>query len=151
MTVGSMYEHDLNQTTANYTPLTPLSFLERTAAIYPDHVSVVHGARHFTWSQTYARARRLASALAGRGIRPGDTVAIMGSNTPETYELAFGPAMIGAVINMLNVRLDATTIAFILNHGEGCWGCGGTLRVCVRVQSFWPLQIRQKQNDWVGW
>ena len=118
MTVSSIYELDLNQTTANYTPLTPLSFLERTAAIYPDHVSIVHGAKHFTWSQTYARSRRLASALAGRGIGPGDTVAIMGSNTPETYESAFGPAMIGAVVNMLNVRLDAATIAFILNHGE---------------------------------
>ena len=62
MTVGSIYELDLTQTTANYTPLTPLSFLERTAAIYPDHVSIVHGAKHFAWSQTYARSRRLASA-----------------------------------------------------------------------------------------
>ncbi len=114
----SIYDIDLDQTPANYTPLSPLSFLRRTAHVYPDFPSVVHGARRFTWSETYERCRRLASALAQRGIGPGDTVAIMGSNTPEMYECAFGPAMIGAVVNTLNVRLDADILAFSLNHGE---------------------------------
>ncbi len=113
-----IYDIDLDQTPANYTPLSPLSFLRRTAAVYPEYVSVVHGARRYTWAETYERCRRLASALAKRGVKQGDTVAIMGSNTPEMYECAFGPAMIGAVVNTLNVRLDADIIAFSLNHGE---------------------------------
>ena len=114
----SIYDIDLDQTPANYTPLSPLSFIRRTAAVYPNHVSVVHGQRRFTWSETYARCRRLASALAKHGVKKGDTVAVMASNTPEMYECAFGPAMIGAVVNTLNVRLDAEIIAFSLNHAE---------------------------------
>ncbi|MBI2977914.1 MAG: acyl-CoA synthetase [Rhodospirillales bacterium] len=118
MGAGNIYDKDLGQNTANYAPLTPLSFIQRTAAVYPDHPSVIHGARRFTWKETYARSRRLASALSRRGIRPGDTVAIMGANTPEMYEAAFGVPMTGAVLNTLNVRLDAPTIAFSLQHGE---------------------------------
>jgi len=114
----SIYDKDLGQNTANYTPLTPLSFIQRTAAVYPDHTSAIHGGKRFTWKETYARSRRLASALSRRGIRTGDTVAFMGSNTPEMYEAAFGVPMTGAVLNTLNVRLDAPTIAFSLNHGE---------------------------------
>ena len=118
MGAGSIYDKDLGQNTANYAPLTPLSFIQRTAAVYPDHPSVIHGARRFTWKETYARSRRLASALSRRGIGLGDTVAVMGSNTPEMYEAAFGVPMTGAVLNTLNVRLDAPTIAFSLQHGE---------------------------------
>ncbi|MBI2585888.1 MAG: acyl-CoA synthetase [Rhodospirillales bacterium] len=118
MGAGSIYDKDLGQNTANYAPLTPLSFIQRTAAVYPNHPSVIHGARRFTWKETYARSRRLASALSRRGIRLGDTVAIMGANTPEMYEAAFGVPMTGAVLNTLNVRLDAPTIAFSLQHGE---------------------------------
>ena len=118
MGAGNIYDKDLGQTTANYAPLTPLSFIQRTAAVYPNHPSVIHGARRFTWKETYARSRRLASALSRRGIRLGDTVAIMGANTPEMYEAAFGVPMTGAVLNTLNVRLDAPTIAFSLQHGE---------------------------------
>jgi len=114
----NIYEQGLGQNAANYTPLTPLSFITRTAAVYPDKLSVVHGNKRFTWSQTYARCRQLASALAKRGIGPGDTVAIMGSNTPEMYEAAFGVPMTGAALNTLNVRLDAPTIAYCLNQGE---------------------------------
>ncbi|HEX5093925.1 MAG TPA: AMP-binding protein, partial [Burkholderiales bacterium] len=112
------FERDLDPTPANHAPLTPLSFLERTAAVYPAHTSVIHGARRFTWQETYARCRRLASALAKRGIGKGGTVAAMLANTPEMYECHFGVPMTGGVLNTLNTRLDADAIAFMLNHGE---------------------------------
>ena len=114
----NIYDIDLDQTPANYTPLSPLSYIRRTAAVYPDVTSVIHGKRRYTWAETYARCKRLGSALAKRGVKKGDTVAVMASNTPEMYECAFGPAMIGAVVNTLNVRLDGDIIAFSLNHGE---------------------------------
>ncbi len=112
------YEIGLDRNAGNYAPLTPLGFLERSAAVYPDHPAVVHGPRRYTWAETYARSRRLASALAARGIGPGDTVAFMAANTPELYEAHFGVAMTGAALNAINTRLDAATIAFILEHGE---------------------------------
>jgi fatty-acyl-CoA synthase len=115
---SSPYEKDLDRNPANYAPLTPLSFLERSAYTYPDRVSVVHGARRFTWKETYARSRRLASALAARGIGLGDTVAAMLANTPEMVECHFGVPMCGAVLNTLNTRLDADAIGFMLAHGE---------------------------------
>nr|MBC8339331.1 AMP-binding protein [Alphaproteobacteria bacterium] len=115
---ATIFEQDLDRNTANYTPLTPLSFLARTAAVYPEKISVVHGSKRFTWAETYARCRRLAGALAGRGIGLGDTVAVMGANTPEMVEAAFGVPMTGAVLNTLNVRLDSPTIAFCLTQGE---------------------------------
>lgn len=115
---ASIYDIDLDQTPANHTPLSPLSYIRRTAAVFPDHLSVIHGARRYTWAQTYERCKRLGSALRKRGVKKNDTVAVMASNTPEMYECAFGPAMIGAVVNTLNVRLDAEIIAFSLNHGE---------------------------------
>ena len=118
MASENIYDHGLGKNAANYTPLTPLSFIVRTAAVYPDKVSLIHGNKRFTWSETYARCRRLASALAKRGLGPGDTVSTMGSNTPEMYEAAFGVPMSGAALNTLNVRLDAPTIAFCLNQGE---------------------------------
>jgi len=118
MTDGTIYDRGLDRNTANFTALSPLSFIQRTAAVYPDAVSVVHGRKRFTWAETYARARRLASALRGIGIGKGDTVAVMASNTPEMYEASFGVAMLGAVVNTLNVRLDAATIAYCLGHGE---------------------------------
>jgi fatty-acyl-CoA synthase len=112
------YDEGLDKNAANYVPLTPLSFIERTAGIYPDRISVVHGKRRYTWTQTYARCRRLASALAGRGLGKGDTVAVMLNNTPEMYECHFGVPMSGAVLNTMNTRLDANTVAFMLEHGE---------------------------------
>ncbi len=112
------YESGLDKNPANYAPLTPLSFIERAAAVYPERRAVVHGARAFTWGDTYRRCRRLASALAGRSIGVGDTVAAMLTNTPEMYEAHFGVPMTGAVLNALNTRLDAEAIAFMLNHGE---------------------------------
>src|SRR5207302_3422453 len=100
-------------------PLTPLGFIERAAHVYPGHLAVIHGARRTTWAETYARCRRLASALARRGIGVGDTVAAMLANTPEMFECHFGVPMAGAVLNTLNTRLDAEAIAFMLEHGEG--------------------------------
>src|SRR5690606_34895334 len=115
---GNPYERDLGKNAANFVPLTPLTLIERAAAVFPDRTAIVHGARRQSWAETYARCRRLASALAKRGIGPGDTVAVMAPNVPELYEAHFGVPMIGAVLNALNVRLDAETIAFILGHGE---------------------------------
>jgi fatty-acyl-CoA synthase len=111
------YDIGLDKTPANFVALTPLSFLARTAAIYPDHVSTVYEDRVFTWSQTYARCRRFASYLAARSIGHGDTVAAMLPNIPAMNELHFAVPMAGAVLNALNIRLDATSIAFQLDHG----------------------------------
>jgi fatty-acyl-CoA synthase len=112
------YAKDLDKNRANYVPLTPLSFIERSAYVYPDRLAVVHGAQRYTWKETYARCRRLASALARRGIGKGDTVAVMLPNIPAMYEAHFGVPMCGAVLNTLNTRLDSDAIAFMLRHGE---------------------------------
>ena len=112
------YAGGLEKCAANHTPLTPLTFIERSAYVYPDCVAVIHGQRRYTWAETYARSRRLASALTKLGIGPGDTVAVMLNNTPEMYECHFGIPMIGAVLNTMNTRLDPDSIAFMLNHGE---------------------------------
>jgi fatty-acyl-CoA synthase len=113
----SQYSLGLDKTSANYVPLTPLSFLARTAAVYPDHVGTVYEGRVFTWAQTYARCRRFASYLASRNIGYGDTVAAMLPNIPAMNEVHFAVPMSGAVLNALNIRLDAPSIAFQLDHG----------------------------------
>ena len=113
-----IYEQGLPRTPANHVPLTPLSFIARTAAVYPQRTAVIHGGLRRTWGETYARSRRLASALAGAGVAPGDTVAVMLPNTPPMVEAHFGIPMTGAVINALNTRLDAAAIAFMLDHSE---------------------------------
>jgi fatty-acyl-CoA synthase len=113
----NQYSVGLDKTPANFVPLTPLSFLARTAAIYPNHVSVVYEGRVFKWSETYARCRRFASYLAGRDIGRGDTVAAMLPNIPAMNEVHFAVPMAGAVLNALNIRLDAASIAFQLDHG----------------------------------
>src|SRR3954465_14103639 len=111
------YATGLDKTPANYVPLTPLSFLARSAAVYPDAVSTVYEGRQFTWSETNARCRSFASYLAGRGIGDGDTVAAMLPNIPAMNEVHFAVPMAGAVLNALNIRLDAASIAFQLDHG----------------------------------
>ncbi|TAH69000.1 MAG: acyl-CoA synthetase [Rhodopseudomonas palustris] len=111
------YDLGLDKNAANYVPLTPLSFLERTAAIYPTMTSVVYEDRRFTWAQTRERSRRLASFLASRGIGRGDTVAAMLPNIPAMYEAHFAVPMLGAVLNPLNIRLEPNSIAFQLDHG----------------------------------
>ncbi len=114
----SIYDNDLTHCAVNHIALTPLSFLERTANVYPDYPAVIHGSIRRNWSETYQRCRQLASALSGRGIGKGDTVSVMLPNIPAMLEAHFGVPMIGAVLNTLNVRLDAETIAFMLKHSE---------------------------------
>ena len=118
MSAPNPYEEHLDKNLANYAQLSPLSFIERSAAVYPNHAAMIHGDRRFTWAETYERCRRLAGALSKRGIGTGDVVAVMASNTPELFEAHFGVPMTGAVLNAFNVRLDAATIAFCLRHGE---------------------------------
>nr|WP_315194107.1 acyl-CoA synthetase [uncultured Aquabacterium sp.] len=114
----NIYAQDLPKTEANFATFTPLSFLERTAAIYPDRTAIVHGSLRQTWAQTHTRCKQLASALQRRGIGQGDTVAVMLPNTPPMVEAHFGIPMSGAVLNTLNTRLDPEAIAFMLDHGE---------------------------------
>ena len=111
-------EEGLDKNAANYVPLTPIGFLVRSAAVYPNRLAVVHGERRYSWREALERCRRLASALVARGVGRGDTVAVMAPNIPEAFEAHFGVPMAGAVLNALNIRLDPDTIAFILRHGE---------------------------------
>lgn len=111
------YSVGLDRTPANFVPLTPLSFLERTASVYPDLISTIYEDRVFTWAQTRARCRGFAAFLASRGIGRGDTVAAMLPNIPAMNEAHFAVPMVGAVLNALNIRLDAASIAFQLDHG----------------------------------
>ncbi len=128
------YLTGLDRNRANYAPLNPVTFLERAAAVYPDRPAVVHGAIRHTWRETYVRCRRLASALARRGIGRGDTVAVLAPNVPAIYEAHFGVPMLGAVLNTLNTRLDAETIAFMLRHGGA--------RVLIADREFSPVVAR---------
>ena len=114
----SPYAVGLEKNAANYVALTPLTFIQRSAYIYPDRVAVIHGARRYTWRESYTRARRLASALKQLGVQKGDTVAAILNNTPEMFEAHFGVPACGAVLNTVNTRLDAEAVAFILNHAE---------------------------------
>ena len=116
--MGNSYTVGLDRNAANHAPLSPLGFLERAAAVHPDRIAVIHGKRRYSWAESYARCRRLASALRQHGIGKNDTVAVMAANVPELFEAHFGVPMTGAVLNALNTRLDAATIAFILDHGE---------------------------------
>jgi fatty-acyl-CoA synthase len=112
------YDTDLDRNPANFQPLTPLTFLERAAAVFPNHTAVIHGGLERSYAEFYARARRLASALAKRGIGRGDTVSVLAANTPAMLEAHYGVPMSGAVLNTLNTRLDAPIIAFSLDHAD---------------------------------
>ena len=112
------YDTDLDRNAANFQPLTPLSFLARAAAVYPDVTAIVHGKRSWNYRQFYARARKLGSALVRRGVKPGDTVSVMLANTPAMIEAHYGVPMAGAVLNTLNTRLDGGILGFTLDHAE---------------------------------
>jgi len=116
--VSNIYELGLDQNPANFSPLTPVSFLERSARVYPDKTAVIYNDVRRSWSETYDRCLRAASALSKRGIGQGDTVSILSTNLPEIYEAHFAVPMAGAVLNAINTRLDASAVAFILNHAE---------------------------------
>ena len=118
MNMSNPYNIHLDKNSANYVPLTPLSFLDKAAYVYPHRLAVVHGAERYTWKEVYSRCRKLASALKQRGIGEGDTVATLLPNIPAMVDMHFGPAMLGAILNALNTRLDAEAIAFMLDHGE---------------------------------
>jgi fatty-acyl-CoA synthase len=125
------YDIGLDKNAANYVPLTPIGFLVRSASVYPNRLAVVHGERRYNWREALERCRRLASALTGRGIGRGDTVAMMAPNIPEAFEAHYGVPMAGAVLNALNIRLDPATVAFILRHGEA--------RVLITDTEFAPV------------
>lgn len=127
----SIFEQDLEKCSANYEPLSPVSFLRRAAAVRPDQLAVVHGNRRYNYAQFWRRSQQLAAALHKRGVTRGDCVAIMGNNTPEMLEAHNGVPLIGAVLNSLNIRLDANTLAFILDHGEA--------RVLITDREFSPV------------
>jgi 3-(methylthio)propionyl---CoA ligase len=112
------YDTDLDRNPANFQPLTPLTFLERAAAVFPNHTAVIHGGLERSYAEFYARARRLASALTKRGIGRGDTVSVLAANTPAMLEAHYGVPMSGAVLNTLNTRLDAPIITFSLDHAD---------------------------------
>ncbi len=115
---GNIYQFELDKNAANHLALTPLGFLERSADVYPDRLSVIHGDTAYSWKETYARCRRMAHALTQRGITTGHTVSIMAPNVPAHFEVYFGVPMAGAVISGLNTRLDAPAIAHMLTHSE---------------------------------
>src|SRR5579862_141437 len=112
------YDKDLDRNAANYQPLTPIGFLERAAKVFPERTAIIHGKMRVPYAEFYTRARKLASSLAQRGIKRGDTVAVMMANTPGMLELHYGVPMTGGVLNTLNTRLDAAALAFMLDHGE---------------------------------
>ncbi len=125
-------EYDqLEMNAANFVPLSPLSFLERSADIYPERESLIYNARRYTWAQTRNRCLRIASSLAARGIGRNDTVSVFAFNTPEMFESHFSIPLAGAVLNTINTRLDAATVAYIIDHGES--------RAFICDRQLWPV------------
>src|ERR1051325_8472670 len=116
--MSNAYDIDLDRNPANFQPLTPLPFRERAAAVYPKHTAIIHGPLRRSYAEFYARARRLASALARHGVKRGDTVSVMLANTPPMLEAHYGVPMTQGVLNTLNTRLDAPIIAFSLYHAD---------------------------------
>ena len=117
----NIYDQDLPRNEANCVAISPLSFIERAAEVYPHQLAVVHGVLRRNWSEVYQRCRRLASALTRQGIGRGDTVAVMLPNTPPMMEAHFGVPMSGAVLNALNTRLDAETSIAAYPSCTACW------------------------------
>ncbi|WP_312782828.1 acyl-CoA synthetase [Acidovorax temperans] len=152
----SKYDQHLPRNPANFAPLSPLGFIQRTAEVYPERLAIVHGSLRQTWSQTYTRCRQLASALQRAGIGKNDTVAVMLPNTPPMVEAHFGVPMAGAVLNALNTRLDPETIAFMLDHGEAKAVIvdpefSGTMAKALALrQATTPLLIVEVQDELYG-
>ncbi len=133
-------EYDqLKANEANFVPLTPLSFLQRTADIYPDRESLIYNDRRYTWAQTRARCTRIASSIAARGLGKNDTVSMFAFNTPEMFEAHFAIPMSGAVLNTINTRLDATTVSYIIDHGES--------RLFIVDRQLWPVLEEALQSS----
>ena len=124
---------------ANFVPLTPLSFLQRTADIYPQRESLIYNQRRYTWAQTRNRCTRIASSLAARGIGKNDTVSLFAFNTPEMFESHFSIPMAGAVLNTINTRLDAATVSYIIDHGEA--------KIFICDRQLWPVLEEALQSS----
>ena len=155
MNPASQYSTDLDKNAANYTPLSPLTFIERAASVYPDRTALIYGAKQQTWAQTYARCRRFASALQKNGLRQDETVALMLPNVPAMYEAHFAVPMSGGVINGLNIRLDADAIAFQLKHGDAKIlltdrEFSDTVKAAVSQLENKPLIIDVDDSDYSG-
>ena len=114
----SLYEKNLDKNEANFVPLTPLTFLKRAKDIYPNYEAIIYEDRKYTWIDVYKRCVKFASALSKLGIKKGDTVSFLAFNTPEIFEAHYSVPMTGGVLNTINIRLDAKTIAYILDHSE---------------------------------
>jgi fatty-acyl-CoA synthase len=142
----SPYDFDLDKTEANFQPLTPLQFLERAASTFPDHTAIIHGGRRYSYAEFYARSRRLASALAARGIGYGDTVSVMLANSPAMLEAHHGVPMTGAVLHSINTRLDPPVIAFMLDHADAKvlivdTEFGGLIEAALKLARVKPLLV----------
>src|SRR5215468_2673484 len=151
----SPYDTDLDRNPANFQPLTPLTLLERAAAVFPGHTAMIHGRLERSYAEFYARARRLASALAKRGIGRGDTVSVLAANTPAMLEAHYGVPMTGAVLNTLNTRLDAPIIAFSLDHAETKVlitdrEFSKTIKVALTLSKMKPLVIDYDDLEFTG-
>src|ERR1041384_6921954 len=140
---ASIFDHNLEKNAANYAPLTPLSCLERAAVVYPHRTSVIHGGERYTWAETFGRCRRLASALAKRGIGVGQTVAAMLPNTPPMYEAHFGVAMTGAVLNTLNTRGDAEVLITDKEYSP-------TIEAALKLAKRKPLVVDAEDAQFAG-
>ncbi len=144
--MANPYDTGLGKNPANYQPLTPLVFLQRAASVHPDHAAIVHGKTRTTYAEFYARSRKLASALAARGIGAGDTVSVMLANTPAMLEAHYGAPMTGAVLHAINTRLDASAVAFMLDHADSKVLIGDTefapvLKEAVKQAKVKPLLV----------
>ena len=151
----SAYDKDLDRNAANFQPLTPLGFLERSASVFPDRLAIVHGATRRDYKTFYARARQLASALAAKGIGKGDTVSVMLANTPAMAECHYGVPMTGGVLNTMNTRLDAAIIAFTLDHAETKVlivdrEFSGVVRDALKLAKTRPLVIDYDDPEYTG-
>jgi len=149
------YDIDLDRNPANFQPLTPLTFLERAAAVYPDRVAIINGKERWTYAAFYARARRLGSALQGLGIQRGDSVSVMLGNTPAMLEAHYGVPMSGAVLNTLNTRLDAAAIAFMLDHCQAKivitdLEYSKTMKEALALAKVQPLVIDYDDPEYAG-
>ncbi|MBC8012467.1 MAG: acyl-CoA synthetase [Methyloceanibacter sp.] len=144
--MANPYDTGLDKNPANYQPLTPLVFLERAGAVHPDHTAIIHGKTRTSYAELYARSRKLASALASRGIGEGDTVSVMLANTPPMLEAHYGVPMVGAVLHSINTRLDAPAVAFMLEHANtkvlvGDTEFGSVLQEALKQTKVKPLLI----------
>ena len=151
----SPYDRDLDRNAANFQPLTPLTFLERAAAVFPDRLAVAHGPLRRNYRDFHARSKKLAAALAKRGIVRGDTVAVMLANTPAMLECHYGVPMCGAALNTLNTRLDAAALAFMLDHGEAKAliidrEFSGVMAQALKLATVHPLVIDYDDPEYDG-